>query len=60
MLTNTSSKIKGLFIKTVIKEREDEKGWAQAPSVVGTDSNYYNRTYWKSHKMVTSSSLKTS
>ena len=47
----------GLFI---IKEREDEKGWAQAPSVVGTDSNYYNRTYWKSYKMVTSSSLKTS
>ena len=28
-------------------EREDEKGWAQAPSVVGTDSNYYNRAYWK-------------
>ena len=32
----------GLFI---IKEREDEKGWAQAPSVVEIHSNYYNRTY---------------
>ena len=28
-------------------EREDEKGWAQAPSVIGTDSNYYNRAYWR-------------
>ena len=30
-----------------IGEREDEKGWAQAPSVLGTDANYYNRAYWR-------------
>ena len=28
-------------------EREDEKGWAQAPSAVGADANYYNLAYWK-------------
>ena len=28
-------------------EREDVKGWAQAPSVVGTDLNYYKGACWK-------------
>ena len=25
----------------------DEGGWNEAPSLLGTDANYYNRAYWK-------------
>ncbi|XP_068745842.1 uncharacterized protein [Montipora capricornis] len=38
-LFQTGDKMKG--------KRGDEGGWLQAPSVVGSDANYYNRAYWK-------------
>ena len=38
-LFSTGAKIEG--------DRGSEGGWTNAPKIVGTDANYYNRAYWK-------------